>query len=192
MKDELLKGQRYDVILADPPWEYDDKALAGKRGAGCKYDLMSDEQLEGLPVGQLAAPDCALLVWATMPKLRNALALIHRWGFEYRTVAFTWVKLNASGIGYFTGMGHWTRANAELCLLGIRGAPARCDAGVSQIVAARIRQHSRKPDEVYTKIERLFGDVRRIELFARHRREGWDGSGNEIPEEKQRVLGAVC
>ena len=116
-----------------------------------------------------------------MPKLPVAFDVIKAWGFNYKTCAFTWVKRNrVSRETWFTGMGHYTRANAELCLLGTRGRPRRVDASVHQIIDTPIEGHSKKPDEARRRIVQLCGDLPRIELFARERVAGWEAWGNEI------------
>ena len=106
--------------------------------------------------------------------------MIDAWGFTYKTVAFCWVKQNRQSSSLFWGMGHWTRANAELCLLATKGSPKRQSAGVHQIVMTPIEGHSKKPDIVRDKIISLAGDVPRIELFARQTTPGWDVWGNEV------------
>lgn len=168
----------YDVIYADPAWIYRDKALAGNRGAGCKYDLMTDEKLYALPVADLAAKDCVLFMWVTFPKLAEGLACISRWGFDYKTVAFTWVKRNKRASSWFWGMGRWTRSNAEVCLLATRGRPQRVSASVHSVLDDPIGPHSRKPQSARDRIMQLTGDVRRIELFARGEHDGFDAWGN--------------
>jgi len=173
-------NKKYNVIYADPPWSYRDKALSGNRGACCKYPVMSIEDLGKIPVMDIAAKDCVLFMWVTMPKLNEGLALIDSWGFEYKTNAFTWVKRNKVADSFFWGMGSWTRANAELCLMGICGKPKRVNAGVHSIVDDRIMKHSKKPDSVADRIVKLMGDVPRIELFARDKKPGWDCWGNEV------------
>lgn len=172
--------KKYSIIYADPPWSYRDKALAGKRGAGCKYNVQSKEWLDNLPVSNIAADDCILFLWVTMPKLNECWDLIEKWGFEYKTVAFTWVKRNKIKPTWFWGMGCWTRANAELCLLATKGKPKRVDAGVHSVVESKIRKHSQKPDEVRDRIISLVGDLPRVELFARNKTDGWDVWGNEV------------
>ena len=178
---------KYNIIYADPPWTYEDKALAGNRGAGCKYDLMTIKEMCELPVKEMATNDCVLFMWVTMPKLNECFELIKSWGFIYKTVAFTWIKTDKQGKP-FIGMGGWTRANAELCLLCTKGKPTRKKANISQIIMSRIRKHSQKPTEVYTRIEQLMGNLPRIELFARERREGWDVWGNQLPDTTQKTL----
>lgn len=115
-----------------------------------------------------------------MPQLNIAFELINAWGFEYKTCAFVWVKKNKVKDSWFWGMGNWTRANAELCLLATKGKPKRVDAGVHSVIDTRVEQHSKKPDEARKRIEQLMGDKTRIELFARQRVDGWDAWGNEI------------
>lgn len=168
----------YTIIYADPAWTYRDKALAGNRGAGCKYDLMTEIEMADLPVPLLAAEDSACFMWVTMPKLAEGLWLMREWGFDYKTVAFTWVKRNKKAPSWFWGMGRWTRANAELVLLGTRGAPKRISAGVHSVIDTPIEGHSRKPQEARDRIVSLMGDVPRIELFARGDTPGWDAWGN--------------
>ena len=115
-----------------------------------------------------------------MPKLNECFEVIKKWGFEYKTCAFTWIKKNRKSDSLFMGMGRWTRANAEICLLATKGKPKRINAGVHSIVLSRIEEHSKKPDEVRERIVQLCGDVPRIELFARQQYKGWDCWGNEV------------
>jgi len=175
-------GKKYEIILADPAWSYEDKALAGNRGAGCKYQVLSNYDVTRLNVEDLAADNCVLFMWVTFPKLQEGLDCVKAWGFTFKTVAFTWVK-NYSNGNSFLGMGRWTRANAEICLLATKGKPKRIDAGVRQIIESIPERHSKKPDEIRDRIVSLMGDLPRIELFARERAKGWDAWGNEIKEE---------
>ena len=171
---------KYNVIYADPPWSYRDKCSAGERGAIYKYPLMSLEEIKSLPVSELAADDCVLFLWVTMPKLNEVFEVIDAWGFEYKTVAFIWVKKNKIKDSWFMGMGRWTRANGEICLLATKGKPKRKSAKVHSVVDSAIRAHSQKPDEVRERIIELCGDVPRVELFARQATPGWDVWGNEV------------
>lgn len=170
--------KKYNIIYADPPWEYDDKANAGKRGVCHKYPTIADSDLMNLPVHQIADDDCVLFLWATWPKLIEALKLIEAWGFEYRTKAFTWIKRNTTG-SLFMGMGNWTRSNDEFVLLAVKGNPKRIDAGVSSILISDRLEHSEKPHEIRNRIVKLMGDLPRIELFARTKVHGWDTWGND-------------
>jgi N6-adenosine-specific RNA methylase IME4 len=172
---------KYQIIYSDPPWSYNDKALAGDRGAECKYDVMKIDDLKALEVSALCADDCLLFMWVTMPQLPVGLELIQAWGFKYKTCAFTWVKRNKVNPSWFWGMGNWTRANAELCLMGVKGKPKRESAAVHSIIDTPIQEHSRKPDIVRDRIVQLCGDVPRLEMFARGRAApGWHVFGNEV------------
>lgn len=171
--------KKYNVIYADPPWSYSDKGCSGN--AAQHYPLMKDEDLYALPVQDLAADDCVLFMWATYPKLREALRVIESWGFSYKSIGFQWVKQNRSGEGYFFGLGRWTRGNTEPCLIATKGKPKRINPGVGQLVFSPLRKHSQKPDEVRDRIVDLVGDIPRIELFAREAAPGWDCWGNELP-----------
>src|SRR6056300_8304 len=172
--------KKYNIIYADPAWSYKDKALAGNRGAGWKYPTQSADLLNSLPVKKIADKNCILFLWVTMPKLNACFELIKEWGFEYKTCAFTWVKKNKKSDSWFMGMGNWTRANSEICLLATKGKPKRINAGVRSVVDTRIERHSKKPDCVRDRIVDLCGDLPRIELFARQRNNGWDAWGNEV------------
>ena len=173
--------KKYTVIYADPPWSY---RVWSKKGAGrsaeAHYPTMSMEDIKALPVGELADRDCALFLWMTLPMLREAWGVLDAWGFTFKTVAFVWIKLNRQANTLFTGMGYWTRANVEICILTTRGHPKRQARNVHQVIVSHIEEHSKKPDEVRRRIEALMGDVPRIELFARQYPPGWDVWGNEV------------
>ena len=173
--------KKYSVILADPPWAY---RVWSKKGIGRTaenhYPTMSIEDIRALPVGDLADDNCALFLWVTFPQLHEAFSLIESWGFTYKTAAFVWVKQNRKLPSLFWGLGHWTRANAEVCLLATRGSPKRLSAAVHQVILSPVEQHSKKPDEVRERIVTLMGDVPRVELFARQQAPGWDVWGNEV------------
>lgn len=172
--------KKYNIIYADPPWSYKDKALAGNRGAGCKYEVQSKEWIDNLPVNQITSDDCVLFLWVTMPKLNECWDLIEKWGFTYKTCAFTWIKKNKIADSLFWGMGSWTRANPEICLLATKGNPKRISASVHSVIQSPIENHSKKPDEARKRIIELCGDLPRIELFCRYPEEGWDYWGNEV------------
>lgn len=170
--------KKYKVIYCDPPWRYEQKSLRG--AAEKQYPTMSDEELYALPVNAIADEDCVLFLWATFPKLKEALNVIEAWGFHYRTVGFVWLKQNRKSLTWFFGLGFWTRGNAEICLLAVKGNPKRISASIHQLIVSPIEQHSKKPDEARNRIVELLGDVPRIELFARQRSDGWDCFGNEV------------
>ena len=174
-----LPNIKYKFIYADPPWSYKDKALAGNRGACCKYPVMSIDEIKNLPVKDIADDDCILFMWVTFPKLNECFEVIKEWGFEYKTNAFTWVKKYKNGDN-FMGMGRWTRANAEICLLATKGKPKRVNAGVRQIIESVPEKHSKKPDIVRDKIVELCGDLPRLEMFARNKSVKWETWGNEV------------
>ena len=163
-----------------PPWFYKDKALAGNRGACCKYDVMNINDIKNLPIKNISADNSILFMWVTMPKLNECFDVIKAWGFEYKTVGFTWIKQNKKSDSLFWGMGSWTRANAEVCLIATKGKPKRESAKVHSVIMSKIREHSRKPDETRGRIVELCGDLPRIELFARQYADGWDCWGNEV------------
>lgn len=176
-----MPQKRYTVILADPAWAYRVWSnRGGGRSAESHYPTMPIQDICALPVAEIAAEDSALFLWVTYPNLSYAFEVITAWGYVYKTVAFTWVKRNRKSPGYFVGMGYWTRANAEICLLATRGHPKRISKSVRQIIDTPIEAHSKKPDETRIRIVELMGDVPRIELFARQKTPGWDVWGNEI------------
>lgn len=170
----------------DPPWQfkvYSDKGQG--RSAERHYQTMTMEEIKNLPVCDLADKDCAMFMWTTLPVLKESFSVLERWGFEYKTVAFVWIKKNRKADSLFWGMGYWTRSNAEVCLLATRGNPKRLAANVHQVIISRIEEHSRKPEEARSRIEQLMGDVPKIELFARRKAVGWDVWGNEVESDIQ-------
>ncbi len=173
---------KYNTIYADPPWTFSTYSPKGLgRSSEAYYDCMSLDEIKSLPVLDFAAPDCVLLLWITDPMLDKAFDVINAWGFTYKTVGFYWAKLNKDRIfGYIEddhnwaiGTGYWTRACPEQCLLATRGKPHRIHADVRKLIVAPRREHSRKPDEAYERIERLCTGPY-LELFARYQRDGWD------------------
>jgi N6-adenosine-specific RNA methylase IME4 len=175
------RGMSYDVILADPPWTFSVwNADKSDRHVSHKYDLMTVDDICALPVINLSSDNCALFLWATWPNLLDAIKVIEAWGFTYRTEAWVWLKANTNGFGFFTGMGYYTRANTEPCLLAVKGSMPVARHDIQALIYSPIREHSRKPDDQYRKIEALYPGKRYLELFARHKRPGWDAWGNEI------------
>lgn len=175
---------KYSLIYADPPWAYKVWSKKGQgRSAESHYSTMQEDDIFSLPIQNLAADDCVLFMWVTMPCLIEGLKTIEKWGFAYKTCAFTWIKQNKKSPSLFWGMGYWTRANAEICLLATRGNPKRVSAGVHSVIMSPIREHSRKPDEARDRIVELCGDLPRIELFARQSADGWDCWGDQAPDE---------
>lgn len=179
-----LKRGHYGAILADPPWRFEVWSGKGKaRSADNHYDTMAADDIAALSIESIAADDCALFLWSCWPTLHDAFRLIETWGFTYKTCAFSWMKadpyrLFADDKTPFAGMGYWTRANTEPCLLATRGKPKRLNADVRQGIIAPRREHSRKPDGIHERIERLVAGPY-VELFARQKRPGWDVWGNQ-------------
>lgn len=174
-----MQMKKYPVIYADPPWQY---RVYSKKGLGqsaeSHYPTMRIDEIRALPV--LAEKDCALFLWVTVPCLLEGLSVLQAWGFQYKTIAFVWIKQNKKADSLFWGMGYWTRSNAEFCILATRGSPKRQSAGVHQVIVSHIEEHSKKPQEARERIVQLMGDVPRIELFARQKTPGWDVWGNEV------------
>jgi len=181
-----LPETKFEIIYADPPWWYADRIDGANRkfgyGASGHYPLMKDEEILALPVADIAADNAALFLWATCPRLDLAIEVVKAWGFDYKTVGFAWMKYHENG-NLFGGPGNYTMSNVELCLLGIRGSMKQIDKGVLQAILEPRREHSRKPDCTRERINRLFGDRSRIELFARGNTDGWEVWGNEAQAE---------
>lgn len=199
---------QYGCILADPPWRFatystkgrgrcpdglappSARALSRQNRPERHYLTMTLDEIKALPVAALAARDCVLLMWAVDPMIPQALDVGRAWGFTFKTIGFVWAKerratSHRGGLmeepdhkRFPMGTGYWTRANPELCLLFTRGKPRRVSASVRKLLIAARREHSRKPDEQYGRIEQLV-DGPYLELFARHQRPGWTCWGNE-------------
>lgn len=176
--------KRYQIIYADPPWKYNSRAnhKTRFRGGACgHYDLMSMKEICALPIKDIVADNAALLLWTTFPYLQAQLNnVFESWGFEYRTLGFAWLKFNSKNGLPFFGVGYYSKSNMELCLLGIKGRMKPITNNISQVCFAPRGGHSYKPESVRNKIVELFGDLPRIELFARERTPGWDVWGNEV------------
>lgn len=174
-----LAPLRAGVILCDPPWAYrlySDKGAA--KAPQAHYACMDAASLAALPVNHLAAPDCALLMWATAPMLPNAMALMRAWGFQYKT-AGAWAKQSRTGAAWAFGTGYCFRSAAEFFLLGTLGRPKVRSRSVRNLIVAPVREHSRKPPALHQMAEQLY-DGPYVELFAREARPGWSCWGNEV------------
>jgi N6-adenosine-specific RNA methylase IME4 len=180
-----LPRNRYSCIAADPPWTFRAWSNKGEdRAASQHYDVMDLAAIKRLPVADLAAPDCVLLLWVSDPMLPQGLEVMASWGFTYRTVGFTWAKTSKKthwswAPKWHLGLGYYTRANPEMCLLGIRGKPKRVSKAVRQLIVAPVRAHSRKPDEFFSSVEQLLAGPY-VELFSRQHRDEWSCWGREI------------
>lgn len=177
--------RRYSVIYADPPWAWTRGEFVNRGSARTvekEYATLQPGEVAALPVGRWARDDAVLFLWTTGPKLPIALEVVRAWGFTYKTIGFTWVKRNRKSDSWFWGLGFYTRANAELCLVATRGSPTRLSASVHQIVESPVGRHSEKPEEVRKRIEQLYTGPY-LELFARRRAPKWDAWGLEVPSE---------
>lgn len=174
-----LPDDVFNVVYADPAWEYNNVGLNG--AANHHYSTMRSETIYNLPrqLGLCVADNAVLFLWVTNPFLQEGLECISRWGFVYKT-HLVWVKteLEKPGIGWYV------RGRHELLLIATRGSFTPLNEHISppigSVLEAPIREHSRKPDEVYEIIERLYPNCNYIELFARHRRDGWHSWGDEV------------
>ena len=170
--------KKYQIIYADPPWMYR-KMGNIQATANAQYPTMKQVDIEALKVSDISEDNSILFLWATFPKIQEALDTIKAWGFEYKTVGFVWIKKNKNG-GNFFGVGWYTKSNSEVCLIGTKGKSPKISNSISQIIETVREEHSKKPDIVKEKIIQFCGDIPRIELFARRKTEGWDVWGNEV------------
>jgi len=189
-----LPDRKYDIIYADPPWDYGGKMQFDKSGkkdfnenwdnnifissANFKYPTVKTKDLMKIPINEIAKDDCLLFMWVTSPHLEQGIALGKAWGFAFRTVAFVWDKMNHNP-------GQYTLSYCELCLVFKRGKipTPRGARNIKQLVRVPRGEHSEKPLEVLKSIELMFPTQDRVELFARHKPEGWDVWGLDVREE---------
>jgi len=186
-----LPPKKYDIIYADPPWDYGGKMQfdnSGKKdvnpnwennifisSANFKYPTVKTKDLMKIPVSNIANDDCLLFMWVTNPHLEQGIKLGNAWGFNYRTVAFIWDKMTHNP-------GQYTMSYCELCLVFKRGRipTPRGARNIKQLVRAPRGEHSQKPIEILKSIELMFPSQEKIELFARHKPEGWDVWGLDV------------
>lgn len=201
----------YSVILADPPWWYNNRKTGGERkpnlqlelegkdpkfggGARKHYPLMRDQELLDLApyVKAISDQNCALFMWATMPRLDFGIELLKQWGFRYATTAFVWVKTSPKTERFIYGPGYYTASNTEIVLLGIKGSMAPVKKMVPSIIKHARLEHSVKP-EIHNTINEIYPYGRKLEMFARKEQSGWDSIGNgvsdlDIQEELESLL----
>jgi len=178
---------KYKVIYADPPWRYGSKTrLNNGAGKSIKklsehYDTMSIEEIKALNVKDIIDNDSACFMWCTDSHLKEGIEVMEAWGFKYKTIAFNWIKKTKNG-NTCVNVAPWTLKSTELCLFGTKGAMTKYkkNNSVRQLVEAERSKHSKKPQEVRDRIVDLFGDVPRLEMFAREPSIGWDCFGNEV------------
>lgn len=186
-----MNKKQYNVIYADPPWQYGSKSKVndyqGESTHGVQskleeaYDTMTIKEIKGLNVKEMIADDCACFLWVTDSHLKEGIEVLEAWGFKYKTIAFNWIKKTSKG-NTFVNVAPWTLKSSEICLLGTRGAMTKYkkNNSVRQLIEAERTKHSKKPLEVADRIVELFGDVPKLEMFARDKKESWDVWGNEV------------
>lgn len=188
-----LPDKKYQIIYADPPWDYGGKMQFDKSSiksenegwhknifisaANFKYPTVKTKDLKKIPISQICDDDCLLFMWVTNPHLAQGIELGQAWGFEYKTVAFIWDKM-------IHNPGQYTLSNCELCLVFKRGRIPRPRGArnIQQLVRAPRGAHSVKPSEVRDNIVKMFPEQKKIELFARQKAEGWDSWGLDVRE----------
>ena len=171
----------YQVIYADPPWDYggkkqhtDKKAVKSADG---HYNTMKLKELKKMDIQSICHTNALLFLWTSSPHLEQAIELMKAWGFEYKTIAFVWYKQK-------TNPSFYTMSSCEICIVGKRGVfpTPRGSRNEKQFLSEMRQKHSQKPEEIRSRIERMFPAQKKIELFAREKKEGWDVYGNEVPD----------
>jgi|TARA_Y100000310_G_C20704007_1_gene833021 site-specific DNA-methyltransferase (adenine-specific) len=187
--------KKYKIIYADPPWKYSSKQLYGDKKSGFDdngkrkrfsklekiYSTMELNDIKLLPIQDIICKDSAYFMWVTDSHLKEGIEVLKNWGFKYKTIAFVWLKKYRTGTTVYN-FAPWTLKSTEICLLGTKGQMSKykiCN-NIKQLVIAERTTHSKKPHEVRKRIECLFGELPRIELFAREKTKGWDTWGNEV------------
>jgi len=187
-EDIKLPNKKYNIIYADPPWKFNSGELFKEYAQVKKFDsiekhykTLNKKELQQLKIKEITHNDCVLFMWFTDAHFIEAIELCKSWGFEYKTIAFVWEKRSKHN-KLISNLGSWTLKNYELCLLATKGKMMKYKKinNIKQQVIAERTKHSRKPDIVRNNIEKLFGDIPRIELFARETAVGWDSWGNEV------------
>lgn len=195
----ILPNDKYEIIYADPPWDYGGKMQYDKSSiksenigfqknifissAEFKYPTVKLPDLKKLNVQSIAAENCLLFMWATGPHLAHAIELGDAWGFEYKTIAFVWDKM-------IHNPGRYTLSQTELCLVFKKGKipTPRGARNIRQLIALKRGAHSEKPEKVIEGITKMFPEQKKIELFARKNYVGWDNWGLEIPDAKVEIF----
>lgn len=171
----------YEVIYADPPWDYNGKtqhtSIKAVQSAKDHYPCMTLDELKALNVKGVAAANSICFLWTSSPHLPQAIELLSAWGYSYKTIAFIWDKQK-------TNPGYYTLSQCEICLVGKRGTipKERGSRKERQFISEMRGRHSAKPEEVRNRIERMFPTQKKLEMFARHKKDGWDVFGNECTD----------
>ena len=173
-------NNKYNIIYADPPWQYRSKECLAKKSIlngklNYHYDTMSLEDIKNLPIKQIEEKDCLLFLWVVSPMLDDCIEVLKSWGFKYSTIGFVWYKEK-------TNPGSYTMSECEICLIGKKGRipTPRGSRNIRQFLSQKKDIHSKKPDEIRNRINKMFPEQSKIELFARQHAEGWDCWGNEV------------
>lgn len=185
---------KYNIIYADPAWHYHRGSIGGvyqDGGRGVRtvaeqYSMMDNEDIKNLPIKKITANDAILFMWVTDSHLEIGLEVIKSWGFKYKTIGFVWKKITKNN-KVCANVGAWTMKNTEICLIGTKGNMAKYKQkrNIYQLIEAERTKHSKKPKEARERIVEIFGDLPRVELFAREKVAGWDSWGNEIESDVQ-------
>ncbi|MCE7567580.1 MT-A70 family methyltransferase [Aliivibrio fischeri] len=187
-----MKGIKFNIIYADPPWQFKNSKTGGSHKSGAEQvykNVMTVEDIKNMPIQDIAADNCVLVMWwvGAMPK--EAIEVVEAWGFTIKNMnGFVWEKLTQR-LKMFFGMGHWTRAGSESAIIATKGKPKRVSASVRAVFRAKIGKHSAKPEKARKNVVKLCGDTTRIELFGRgNTKKGWYVLGNEYYGENKVVL----
>ena len=183
MKVDIFNTEKkYKVIYADPAWKFNNKNTGGSMSSGSQnqYHVSPLEDMKNLPIKDITADNCLLVMWYVSAMPQEAIDLVNAWGFTLKNMnGFVWEKLTKNGLPHF-GMGFYTRAGSESAIIAIKGKPKIISHSVRAVRRSPIRRHSEKPAAFRDDIVNLVGDVPRIELFARHHIDGWDCWGDEV------------
>lgn len=178
MRPDGWPDGQFDVIYADPPWPF----VGGpQKTVERHYPTMPVEEIAALPVAEAAAESAAVFIWVVNSFTWAVFDVIEAWGFprESASKAATWCKLTTTGKRWFRGLGHRVAQQTETCWIATRGGGMKPAVVPEEILEARIREHSRKPDAMYRRIEAMYPESRYLELFARQQRDGWQSWGND-------------
>lgn len=178
--------KKYNIIYADPPWQFGSKSYQdGNRDMlkleNTQYNTLTTCAIKNLPVKNITDSDAICFLWVTDAHLKEGIEVLESWGFKYKTIGFNWIKYYESG-ELCVNFAPWTLKSWEICLIGIKGSVGKYKKknNIRGLVQTVRRKHSQKPDEVRQRIDELFGDIPKIELFARQKTLGWDVWGNEV------------
>lgn len=181
-RERKLEQKKYNIIYADPPWDFNNKKTGGSMSSGASQQYLTTgiDALKKIDVPSVCAEDCVLIMWYVGAMPQEAIDLVHAWGFKIKNMnGFVWNKLTLKSKPFF-GMGFWTRAGSESAIIATKGKAKPASHSVRAVGSYPISKHSKKPDEFRDKCVELCGDLPRLEMFARQASEGWDVFGNEV------------